>query len=305
MPNRWVREGILDSERVNSLSWDAEVFYRRLINAVDDFGRFDGRASIIKARLYALKPRVRDTDIPSWIAECVKAGLLSVYIVNSKPYVVLHKLGEPRAKNSKYPPPPPEIDVNQFADANTCEHMRADANICSQTRADANTCEHMRPPNALRLTPNAYREDPPLPPADAGGGDAPPKTGTYSPEFLRFWEAFPRRTQKANAAKAWKKLNPDAELIERILAAISWQKKQDQWLREGGRYIPHPATWLNARGWEDEPTVVESVPIDPQKLTFAERKRAAADAVLLNAIGAGTGQIGPRNEPPLAIEDAK
>lgn len=304
MPNRWVREGILDSERVNQLSWEAEVFYRRLINAVDDFGRFDGRPSIIKARLYALKPRVRDTDIPSWIAECVKAGLISVYNVNSKPYVVLHKLGEPRAKNSKYPPPPADIDVNEFADARTCEHMRADANICSQTRADANICEHMRPPYALRLTPNAYREDPPLPPADAGGGDGAPKTDSVSQDFQRFWEAYPRKSNKATAAKAWAKLKPDAELVDRILSAISWQKTQDQWVRDDGRFIPHPATWLNAKGWENEPVKIDPAHAKAPAASFAARKAEEADSVLRSAIGAGTGQIGARIGIPLAIEEA-
>ena len=24
------------------------------------------------------------------------------------------------------------------------------------------------------------------------------------------------------------------------------------WLEDDGKYIPHPATWLNAKGWEDE-----------------------------------------------------
>ncbi len=39
MPNRIIREGILTSEAVNSLSWEAEVFFRRLLSVVDDFGR--------------------------------------------------------------------------------------------------------------------------------------------------------------------------------------------------------------------------------------------------------------------------
>ena len=37
-----------------------------------------------------------------------------------------------------------------------------------------------------------------------------------------------------------------------MIDAVEKQKKTDQWTRDGGQYIPHPATWLNQRRWEDE-----------------------------------------------------
>ena len=33
-----------------------------------------------------------------------------------------------------------------------------------------------------------------------------------------------------------------------------------EWLKEGGRYIPHPTTWLNRGGWEDELPAVRQQP---------------------------------------------
>lgn len=126
MPSRLLREGILDSDAVNSLTAAEEVFYRRLMSVVDDFGRFDGRLPILRSRLYALKPAIRDTDISHWIAACVKAGLIAVYERGGKPYILFHKLGEPRAKESKYPPPPPDV-----------ERQRASVNGCAQTNTDA------------------------------------------------------------------------------------------------------------------------------------------------------------------------
>ena len=29
-------------------------------------------------------------------------------------------------------------------------------------------------------------------------------------------------------------------------------KRSDQWIKDGGRFIPHPASWLNAARWEDQ-----------------------------------------------------
>lgn len=71
-------------------------------------------------------------------------------------------------------------------------------------------------------------------------------------DFDLFWKAFPRKVGKASASKAWRKLNLDAE-SNKILAAIRRCKDSEQWRKERGQFIPHPATWLNRGGWDDEP----------------------------------------------------
>ncbi len=67
--------------------------------------------------------------------------------------------------------------------------------------------------------------------------------------FAKFWSAYPRHTDGQGALKSWKKLNPDGELLDIILAALGVQKQSEQWRRG---VIPHAATWLNRRRWEDE-----------------------------------------------------
>lgn len=70
--------------------------------------------------------------------------------------------------------------------------------------------------------------------------------------FEDFWSAYPRKTDKAGARKAFEKLNPDEELLTDMIIAIGKQKNSQQWLESGGRFIPYPASWLNHRRWEDE-----------------------------------------------------
>jgi len=70
--------------------------------------------------------------------------------------------------------------------------------------------------------------------------------------FERFWIAYPKKRDKPKALKAWEKLKPDADLTERILETIDLWKSADEWQRDGGKFIPHPATWLAGRRWEDE-----------------------------------------------------
>jgi hypothetical protein len=78
--------------------------------------------------------------------------------------------------------------------------------------------------------------------------------------FERFWAMYPRRTAKAAAVKAWARLKPSSELVSTMLAALAWQVKQEQWTRDGGQFVPYPATWLHAGHWEDEPTAHRHTP---------------------------------------------
>jgi hypothetical protein len=72
--------------------------------------------------------------------------------------------------------------------------------------------------------------------------------------FDTFWKAYPRKVAKPNALKAWnsKKLN---ESIDIILASLERWKASRDWTKDGGQFIPHPATWLNREGWNDEVSV--------------------------------------------------
>lgn len=109
MPNRVLREGILSSDRVNLLDAPAEVFYRRLMSVVDDFGRFDARPVMLKVSCFPLRAdTVREADISRWIAICEKAGLIALYVANGRPYVEMLDFRQSvRAKTSKYPGRPP------------------------------------------------------------------------------------------------------------------------------------------------------------------------------------------------------
>lgn len=70
--------------------------------------------------------------------------------------------------------------------------------------------------------------------------------------FDKFWQAYPNRKAKANALKAWNKIKPDSSLLAKILESLEVAKSSDGWKKDGGKFIPHPATWLNGKRWEDE-----------------------------------------------------
>ena len=107
MPNRIVREGILTSRRVNRLTAEEEVFYRRLLSAVDDFGRTFADPSLLRAALYPLRlDEVGEEAIEGYLRACAAADLLVLYTVDGERYLELLRFRQQvRSKASKHPAP--------------------------------------------------------------------------------------------------------------------------------------------------------------------------------------------------------
>lgn len=84
-----------------------------------------------------------------------------------------------------------------------------------------------------------------------GNGKKPPTDATTTEEidrsFDQWYAGYPRKEAKPNAIKAWRKLN--ASDRQAALAALeTWPFPDDK------KFTPLPASWLNARRWEDECT---------------------------------------------------
>lgn len=74
---------------------------------------------------------------------------------------------------------------------------------------------------------------------------------TAGPGFDEFYAAYPVHKAKGNAVKAWARLTDSERTL--CLPAIAAQVKAQHFRGADGKdYIPHPASWLNARRWEDE-----------------------------------------------------
>jgi hypothetical protein len=90
---------------------------------------------------------------------------------------------------------------------------------------------------------------------------ASPTAKTFPQEFLDFWAAYPKKTGKDAAYRAWQTKKRERRLpaIDDLLEAVRKAKASSQWQEDGGKYIPNPSTWLNQGRWEDE-AVEDSAP---------------------------------------------
>ena len=98
---------------------------------------------------------------------------------------------------------------------------------------------------------NVINTNPPYPP-NGGESEQVNKASPLEQRFLEFWQVYPRKKNKETARRAWEKLKPNADLTAEIIKAVYAANKSSDWTKENGRFIPYPATWLNAHGWEDE-----------------------------------------------------
>jgi hypothetical protein len=200
MPSRIIREGILTSEAVNSLSDQAELFYRRLMSVVDDYGRYYSHPGILRAACYPLKvDSVTENDVQRMVNECSEAGLIGLY---GGKFLQVARFGQQIRSKSKYPEPV-EADLLSKCEANA-KRLSADPAGTRNTKYDF---------EIRNTTPTAETR-------------AHAKPTEPTAEQLRLGALFSRRpgTQwMPKEIKAWKAITPipeeDFALIERYYLA--------------------------------------------------------------------------------------
>lgn len=118
MPNRIIRDWT-DSERVDNLSFQAEILLLRLMMKADDLGAYHANPKLINSFCFPLK-NIRETDISRWLHELVSAGLIALYDADNKKLLHIINFGQRmRTVKPKFPQIP-ENELNKIMSA-TCQ----------------------------------------------------------------------------------------------------------------------------------------------------------------------------------------
>jgi hypothetical protein len=102
MPDRYLREALLSSDRWNDQPVDAREFYIRLVLIVDDFGCFDGRPNVIAAHAF---PTLL-CDVRALLDALFSANMLARYSNAGKPYIALTRWQNELLGKRRWPAPP-------------------------------------------------------------------------------------------------------------------------------------------------------------------------------------------------------
>jgi uncharacterized protein YdaU (DUF1376 family) len=153
----------------------------------------------------------------------------------------------------------------------------SNASAIGTSNASAVACPQPQP------QPQEEKKHPaPSAPCESSNATALLEQETKGAAFEVFWERWPRKQAKGTARKAW--LNIPIAEYPAVMTGLEKWLLSDQWARE---VIPHPATWLNKKRWQDEdiPQLVERNDGNPN------RKQSATDLAMQNARALGLNRV--------------
>lgn len=110
MPNRMIKESMLSSDKIASLSDFEFRLWIGLILSADDMGRGDARAAIIKGRVFPLLGQVSPENVEDALHALAAKGCISFYTAGGKPYFWFPTWSEhQRIRNIKPKYPDPQV----------------------------------------------------------------------------------------------------------------------------------------------------------------------------------------------------
>lgn len=72
--------------------------------------------------------------------------------------------------------------------------------------------------------------------------------------FERWWKHYPEKVGKKAALAEWLRIpNVDEAFTAKAIATLEWQRRQPEWVKEDGQFIPDPERYLKRGRWQDEP----------------------------------------------------
>lgn len=234
---RNIKPGFFRNEHIVELPFETRLLFIGLWTLADREGRLKDRPTQIKIDLFPCD----NVKVDKMLNELVEKGFIIRYSVDGNKYIQVvnfakHQNPHVKEQASEIPAP----------DKHGTSMMQTPEKQGSCT-ADSLSLDSLLliPDSGFPLT------DSPSPqPSPAGSGGAPKMTKEAM--FKLFWESYPKKKSKGQAEKAWNKIKPDELLLKLILNKLEDARSSPEWTKEGGKYIPYPATWLNAKGWEDE-----------------------------------------------------
>ncbi len=159
MPSRIVREGINSSARICALSMGAELLYRRLMSVVDDFGRYYGAVSTVRAACWPANPdSVKERDVKKWLDECCAGDrpLVTRYRVSGIEYLVINDFQQQVRSKSKFPENETQAKLQQ-SDSNPPAKREQNSSTSRSRISEAKAEAEATPsPSLPGLTPEEF-----------------------------------------------------------------------------------------------------------------------------------------------------
>ena len=223
MPNRIIKDSIRTSKSVNTMTDFQFRLWTYLLTYVDDYGRGSADPELLKGFVFPRRKGVTEATIEKSLQELANIGSILLYDVDGESYFCFPNWADHQriqTKKSRFPSP----------DDGTLKKVTVSH---GESPPESNTTQSESNPNP-NTNPNPNARE------------------TRGAAFEKFWSAYPRKEGKQKARSAFEKVTVDLDVL---LVALETQKKSSQWTKDNGQFIPHAATWLNGKRWEDQLSV--------------------------------------------------
>ena len=221
---RMLKKKISLSRRLADLKSDsARMLYTWLIPHLDIEGRFSADPEVVKGQIVPRLKHLTPPKIEELLKDLASQELIVRYTDDGDLFLELRHFGQEqnlrkdREKESTIPCPTKDNIIDD-----------------------------------LDEVPGELPEDSGLTPAQVKLREVKLSKDKCSFSFNTFWKEYPRKVSKQQAQKVFWRIDPDDELLDKMLNAIRIFKKTEGWQKEGGKFIPHAATWLSQERWDDE-----------------------------------------------------
>jgi hypothetical protein len=232
---RTIKPEFPQSESMGRVSREARLLFIMLWTLLDDEGRARGNSRMLASLLFPY-----DDDAPalieSWISELEAEGCLARYIVSGQTYLqvcnwLIHqKIDKP--SKSRIPP----FDESSRILANPREVSSEDQG------EDLGKEKELKDLSEIEISPIKSPQSKSAVSVKAPAG------------FERWYASYPKREKRPDAVKAWVKQRCE-QIADEVIAGTRRLVSIKGWSAKD-QYTPLPASFLNARRWEDDPVPV-------------------------------------------------
>lgn len=208
---RTIKPEFPQSESMGRVGRESRLCFILLFTLADDAGRLRGNSRMLASLLYPYDDDAKK-HIDTWLSELHTEGCIVRYEIDGDQYIQINKWLQHQKIDR-----PSESKIPAFDEAS-----RILANVSADSR---NNMLYQGRDQGV----------------DQGAADA----------FETVYNAYPRKAGKPAALKAWKAAKIKTAEVAMILSDIESKSCSDDWQKDNGKYIPHPATYFNQRRWED------------------------------------------------------
>lgn len=256
---RNLKPGFFSNENLAECTPWARLCFAGLWTIADREGRLEDRPKRIKGQLFPMDA----IEVEPLLGELVQHGFIIRYAVNGTGFIQVIEFSKHQNPHHREPssviPSPKSLGLSTHHNNVKPEAFDSSDGIEAQDNTEA------LPPSSV-ISCALGRAEPGTRNKEQGK-----RTLAQQAERIfddQFWPAYPRKVGREAARKSFVKLKLGDGLLETIMLAVKRQAASSQWQRDT-QFIPHPATWINGKRWQDEADSSGNFPQTPDYLVGA------------------------------------